>query len=151
MSTTTAAFSPIPSYLLGALCLALGLNSILRPSNEYPRFGLPFESGPVGANARKVKPSKPTQPTGANDACVSPLIHLKGIRETSYGLALIALQYQGQDVAVTTIAAICALAGLGDGVVVWKYGEEELRVKKALGHWMAFLGFGGWALWRVYW
>ncbi|KAH8430767.1 DUF4267 domain-containing protein [Aspergillus melleus] len=145
--STTSSFSPIPSYLLGALCLALGLNSILRPSNEYPRFGLPFESGPAGTARKPSKPTKPT--TGANDACVSPLIHLKGIRETSYGLALIALQYQGQDVAVTTIAAICALAGLGDGFVVWKYGGEEFRVK-ALGHWLAFLGFGGWAAWRVY-
>lgn len=138
-----ATFSPIPSYLLGTLCLALGLNSILRPSNEYPRFGIPFET------STSRKPSKPSSTNSASADCISPLIHLKGIRETSYGLALIALQYQGQEVAVTTIAAICAFAGLGDSLVVWKYGNEEYR-SKAMGHLLAFLGFGGWAIWRVY-
>ncbi|PLB52128.1 hypothetical protein P170DRAFT_472037 [Aspergillus steynii IBT 23096] len=142
MSTTTT-FSPLPSYLLGALCLVLGLNSFLRPSNEYPRFGLPFESAPAR------KPSKPTNGANANANCISPLIHLKGIRETSYGLALIALQLQRQETAVTTMAAICAFAGLGDAVVVWRFGNEEFR-KKAMGHGLAFLGFGGWALWRVF-
>lgn len=134
--------TPLPAYLLGALCLALGLNSALRPSNEYPRFGLPFESKPS-------KPSTRASPGQSNASSgVSPLIYLKGIRESSYGLALIALQYQGQDVAVTTIAAICALAGLGDALVVWNFGGDD-RKKKALGHGLAFVGFGGWVLWRI--
>ncbi|KAA8642904.1 DUF4267 domain-containing protein [Aspergillus tanneri] len=110
-----------------------------RPSHEYQRFGLPYESS--GGTSSPRKASRP--------GAVSPLIHLKGIRETSYGIALIALQYQGQETAVTTIATICAFVGLGDGFVVWKYGGEQLKMK-ALGHWVAFFGFGGWALWRTF-
>ncbi|THC91488.1 hypothetical protein EYZ11_009045 [Aspergillus tanneri] len=70
-------------------------------------------------------------------------------REAPAVLARPHVQYQGQETAVTTIATICAFVGLGDGFVVWKYGGEQLKMK-ALGHWVAFFGFGGWALWRTF-
>ncbi|RAL03350.1 DUF4267 domain-containing protein [Aspergillus ibericus CBS 121593] len=78
-----ATFSPTPAYILGTLCLALGINAIGRPASEYPWFGLPFESAAVSTHTNTSPPS----------GAVSPLMYLKGIRETSYGLALIALQY----------------------------------------------------------
>ncbi|PYI01637.1 hypothetical protein BO78DRAFT_245603 [Aspergillus sclerotiicarbonarius CBS 121057] len=130
-------FSPILAYVLGTLCLALGINAISRPASEYPRFGLPFESTAVPTHAND------TPPPGA----VSPLMYLKGIRETSYGLALIALQYQGQETALTTLAAILALAALADGLLVWTHGGDTLKMK-AFGHWLAFVGFAGWSWWR---
>ncbi|AEO65427.1 209bdfa5-259c-4b39-a08a-250c054e816a [Thermothielavioides terrestris] len=122
-----AALSPIPAYLAAALCCALGLHSFLRPAAEHPRFGLPLPAG-----------GRP-----------SPLIHLKGIRETSYGLALFALQYRGFDGAVTAMAGILGLVALADGVVVWNFGGA-LR-GKAFGHWSAGVLFGAWALWRASW
>lgn len=75
-------------------------------------------------------------------------MQLKGIREVTYGLALIGLQYAEQSDAITILAAVLSLAGLGDGFVVWAYGGEKLK-KKAFGHWIAFVGFAGWAWWRV--
>ncbi|PWY75998.1 hypothetical protein BO94DRAFT_473795 [Aspergillus sclerotioniger CBS 115572] len=131
-------FSPIPAYVLGTLILALGTNAIGRPGPEYPRFGLPFEHAA-------------TVPTHANHSpppgAVSPLMYLKGIRETSYGLALIALQYQGQDTALTTFAAILALTAFADGLLVWRHGGDTLKMK-AFGHWLTFVGLAGWSWWR---
>ena len=73
---------------------------------------------------------------------------LKGIREGTYGLALVAFQYQGNEAAVTAFAAILALAGLGDGFIIWFHGGEKLRYK-AFGHWFAFGGLASWAWWRA--
>lgn len=123
----------IPTYIAGAACIALGLNSFLRPEHEYPRFGLPLESSTL-----------PSQPKGL----VSPLIHIKALRESTYGLALIALQYQGLEQAVITMLVIMSLAGLGDGFLVWQYGGDGLKMK-ALGHWATFVGLLGWAWWRA--
>lgn len=132
-------FSPVPAYLLGSLSLAIGLNSFIRPCGECERFGLPLEPTP-STTSPQIKPSK----IGAPPA----LIYLKGIREITYGLALIALQYYGQETAVTIVAAIFSLAGLGDGFMVWNYGGSTLK-RKAFGHWMAWVVFAGWSWWRA--
>ncbi|CAM1507155.1 Fc.00g067960.m01.CDS01 [Cosmosporella sp. VM-42] len=124
--------SPIPAYVLGVGSILLGLHAYISPTSEYPRFGLPLEHS---AN------------TG-DEGYASPLMYLKAIREATYGLALVALQYQGYDGAVTTLAAVLSLAGLGDGFVVWNFGGEELRVK-AWGHWAPFVVFVIWAKARV--
>ena len=79
---------------------------------------------------------------------IQSLIYLKGIRELTYGICLIALQYQGYDAAVTTFGGVLALAGLGDGLLVWFRGGRDLR-HKAFGHWAAFAGLAGWCLWRA--
>ncbi|KAL3464843.1 hypothetical protein BJX64DRAFT_286030 [Aspergillus heterothallicus] len=113
-------FSPVPAYTIGALSLGLGAHSFLRPSEEYERFGLPRES--------------------------SPLMYVKAIRESTYGLALIALQHQGHDDALTTLAAVVSLAGLADGILIWTHGG--LLRQKAFGHWAFFVLVAGWVWWR---
>jgi hypothetical protein len=123
------------------MCLALGINTFLRPSHEYPRFGLPLE---LSASLQGRDNRHENDPKGT----ISPLIYLKGIRESTYGLALIVLQYQGYNEAVTSLLAVLSLAGLGDGFIVWKYGGDRLRMK-ALGHWVTFVGLAGWSWWRA--
>lgn len=129
----------IPTYIAGTACVALGLNSFLRPVHEYPRFGLPLESLPPDPS-----PTPASQPKGL----VSPLIYIKALRESTYGLALIALQYQGLEQAVITMLGIMSLAALGDGFLVWQYGANGLKMK-ALGHWATFAALLGWAWWRA--
>jgi hypothetical protein len=116
-----SAFSPVPAYSVGALLLGIGVHSFLRPSEEYERFGLPRES--------------------------SPLMYLKAVRESTYGLAFIALQHQGHYAALTTVAAVISLAGLADGFVIWAHGGP-LR-GKAFRHWGFFVVVAGWAWWRA--
>lgn len=142
-------FSAAPSYALGLVCLAMGVNNFLRPFQEYGRFGLPLEPPPpsIYRPPNNASPSR-LERTKVPEGAPSPLIYIKGIRESTYGLAFIALQYKKQDAAVTILAAIVSLAGLGDGLVVWMYGGEKLR-KKAFGHWATFIGFVGWAMWRA--
>ncbi|PYI35967.1 hypothetical protein BP00DRAFT_432723 [Aspergillus indologenus CBS 114.80] len=123
----------VPAYLIGTLSIALGLNAIFRPAAEYPRFGLPLEAG---------HHTPPHQ-----SSSVSPLMYLKGIREVSYGLLLVGLQSQGQEPAITTLAAVMACVGLADGVVVWCCGGAERR-QKAWGHWGTFVVMGAWAWYR---
>lgn len=132
--TSSITSSLIPAYVFGTLSVGLGINALCRPAAEYPRFGLPLE---------QPRPNAP-----GDDAFVSPLMYLKGIREVSYGLLLIALQYQGQDTAITTLAAVLASAGLADGFVVWLCGGRERR-QKAWGHWGAFVALGSWAWYRT--
>ncbi|CEL01501.1 hypothetical protein ASPCAL01083 [Aspergillus calidoustus] len=150
-----ATFSPLPTYLIGTLCLTLGVNGLFRPEAEYPRFGLPLEPPPAlttttttrsGTSNRSTSLSGPPSPTATSTGTVSPLIYLKSIREITYGLALLALQYQGEERAITTLAAVISLAGLGDGFVVWAFGGE--RRGTALNHWGTFVGLLGWAAWR---
>ncbi|KAJ5690478.1 hypothetical protein N7462_004870 [Penicillium macrosclerotiorum] len=133
-------FSPTPSYLLGSLSLAIGLHCLLRPSDEYHRFGIPLE------NTASI--SNPDTKSLTTSGTLSVLMYLKGIREISYGLALIALQFWELELAVTLIATILSLASLGDGFVVWSYGGKTLQ-KKAFGHWIAFVGFAAWSGWRI--
>ncbi|KAI0164395.1 hypothetical protein GGR52DRAFT_575744 [Hypoxylon sp. FL1284] len=86
---------------------------------------------------------------GASDAgSASPLIYLKGIREVTYGVALVALQYLGQEQAVTVMAGVMSLAGLGDGVIVRLCGGPEFR-GMAFGHWGAGIGLVAWAWCRA--
>ncbi|KAI3396966.1 hypothetical protein diail_11366 [Diaporthe ilicicola] len=132
-SRVISAVDPLLAYILGIGLLLLGLHAFIRPRQEYPRFGLPLEHAQPGSKAQSH----------------SPLVFLKGIREATYGLALVVLQYQGNVGAVTTFAAILALAALGDGFVVWLNGGRELR-RKAFGHWFAFVLLGGWAAWRAH-
>jgi hypothetical protein len=149
-----ATFSPLPAYCIGTLCLALGVNGLFRPEAEYPRFGLPLEPPALtnttttasSGRSASAHPSPSPRPTGASTGTVSPLIYLKSIREITYGLALVALQYQGEERAITTLAAMISLAGLGDGFVVWNFGGE--RKGTALNHWGTFVGLLGWAAWR---
>lgn len=129
--------SPIPSYVVGGLCVAVGANVILRPNKASEDFGLPLDS-PTNESTAKNPSTK---------LVVSPFILLKGIREISYGAALAGLQYTGQDTATTILTAVLSLVALGDGVVVWTYGGDRLRTK-AFGHWGASVGFAAWSWWR---
>ncbi|ROV88663.1 hypothetical protein VMCG_10332 [Cytospora schulzeri] len=189
------AFSPIHSYVLGAGSVGLGLHAFFRPRQEQTRFGLPLEppsstssstfsstthpgpaaSDTTGAQANKNNNSKNSSSSlTGEDGTASPLIYLKGVREITYGVALIALQYQGNVAGVTTFAGVVALAAVGDGLVVWFQGggageegrpegpegpEEsagssgsgnDKRKKKAWGHWGAAVGLGSWAAWRAF-
>ncbi|KAH6888515.1 hypothetical protein B0T10DRAFT_488313 [Thelonectria olida] len=129
-------FSPYPAYVLGAACFGRGIMAILSPRNEYGHVGLPLESQAAS-----------TSPTSSSNSAVSSLMYFKGIRELSYGAAMIALQQQGHQDALTTFAAILSLVRIGDGLVVWFNGGEALRYK-ALGHWITGVGFVGWVAWR---
>ncbi|KND89553.1 hypothetical protein TOPH_05884 [Tolypocladium ophioglossoides CBS 100239] len=127
-------FSPWPSHVLGTACIGRGLMGILSPRNEYGHVGLPLESHAAAA-------------AGSRGGFASPLMYFKGIREITFGLTLVALQWQGNEDAVTTVAAVLSLARFGDGLVVWLNGGDELRWK-ALGHWITSAGFVGWVIWR---
>lgn len=124
-------FSSIPPYILGGACVSRGVMALLSPRKEYGHVGLLLE------------PSKVNTEGGS----VSPLMYFKGLREISYGLMLMALQYQGNESAVTTFSAILSIVRLSDGLVVWMNGGDELRYKAA-GHWITGLGFVGWVIWR---
>jgi hypothetical protein len=117
-------FSPVPAYLAGALCISLGVNGMVHPEADSPRFGLPLD----GASE-----------TGT----VSPLIYVKGMRETTYGFVLVALHTRTKKQPITTVAAVISLVGLSDGLVVWRYGGN--RRTKAWNHWGAFLIFAAWS------
>jgi hypothetical protein len=127
MSNMQTLHSPIPAYLLGTACLGRGAMALFSPHKEYGHVGLPLETSKGHA---------------------SPLMQFKGIRELSYGAAMVALQWQGHEGALTTIAAILSVVRLGDGIVVWCKGGEELRYR-AWGHWVTGMGFAGWVAWRL--
>lgn len=138
------ASSPINAYVVGLGFHAVGLHALLRPRQEYARLGLPFDSAqPHQKDLQGAYISE--QSPGA----VSPLIYIKAIRDVSYGLALVGLQYQGNAAGVTTVTAVVALAALGDGLVVWFRGERVERWK-AMEHWVGSLGLGSWAAWRAF-
>lgn len=151
------AFSPIHSYVIGTASIGLGLHALFWPRREYGRLGLPLEPSrhPSSANTSPPRTKEEPEPTGGLDS-TSPLVYLKGIRDISYGLALIALQYQDSVVGVTTIAGVLSLVAFGDGFVVWYHGgdSEEWGLpdagKKARGYWGAAVGLGCWAAWRVF-
>ncbi|OTA98746.1 hypothetical protein M426DRAFT_17113 [Hypoxylon sp. CI-4A] len=128
-------------YFLSVGSVILGLHCFIRPREEYPRFGLPLEFAPRTPKALATSDSE-------DQGRVSPLMHLKGIREATYGLALGALQCQGNDAAVTTLMGVISLAGLGDGIIVWFHAGDEMK-HKAFGHVGAFVFLGGWSLWRA--
>ncbi|KAJ6443180.1 DNA polymerase subunit Cdc27 [Purpureocillium lavendulum] len=148
-----ATFSPIPSYLFGTAFLGLSLSAILAPRREYARFGLPLENTTTTATtAATTSDKKLFSHSGGNHddedtSFASPLMYLKGIRELTYGLALVALQRQGNEPAVTTLVGVLAFAAIGDGFVIWAHGGPRLRAK-AWGHWVPGLGFLAWAFWR---
>lgn len=156
-------FSPIHSYVFGTVSVGLGLHALLRPRQEYTRFGLPLEpSGPSPTNTSPISKDTTGSSSGSSgdagqaslslsgeDGSASPLMYLKSTREASYGLALIALQYQGNSAGVTVVAGTMALAALGDGLVVWFHGGKRFRAK-AWGHWGAAVGLGSWAVWRAF-
>ncbi|KAI0474057.1 hypothetical protein GGR56DRAFT_650121 [Xylariaceae sp. FL0804] len=158
-----AAFSPIPAYVLGTACCGRGLMGLIAPRDEYSHVGLPLEataSRSLDSNPSSIDPKQEEEPLPEseqhddddddddnNNGYASPLIYFKGIREITYGAALVALQLQGQERALTTFAAILSLARLGDGLVVWKHGGEALRWK-AWGHWITGVGFLGWVACR---
>ncbi|KAI0161892.1 hypothetical protein GGR52DRAFT_561459 [Hypoxylon sp. FL1284] len=129
--------SPVTAYILGTACLGRGIMALLSPRNEYGNVGLPLE------------PQEPTnEPESSSGGLASPLMYFKGIREISYGLALVALQEQGNESALTTFAAVLSLVRIGDGLVVWLCGGDELRWM-ALGHWITGAGFIGWVTRRL--
>ena len=133
-----AAFSALPSYILGTACFGRGVMALLSPQNEYGHVGLPLESQATAPAARG---------SNSEGGFASPLMYFKGIREISYGLTLVALQRQHNEGAITTFAAILSLVRFGDGFVVWLNGGDELR-SRALGHWITGVGFLGWVIWR---
>ena len=135
-------FSPTLTYALGALILLIATSCFARPSSEYTRFGLALEHPPPPSRKKRAAPP-------SSEGSVSPLIYVKGIRELTLGLALLALQAQGgQGAAVTTVAGVVSLAGLGDAFIIWFHGGDGLRYK-AGGHFATFLLFAGWAAWRA--
>lgn len=115
---------------------------IFSPREEYGHVGLPLES-----TTAVVSPSVAAQQSGSLDGYASPLIYFKAIREMSYGATLMALQWHGNEAAVTIFAAILSVVRLGDGLVVWLYGGDKLRYRAA-GHWITGVGFVGWVAWR---
>ncbi|KAF4976035.1 hypothetical protein FZEAL_7253 [Fusarium zealandicum] len=127
-------FSSIPSYVLGAACFGRGAMAILSPRKEYGHVGLLLESSR-------------THQSGFESGSVSPLMYFKGLREISYGLALVVLQKQGNESGITTFAAVLSLVRFGDGLVVWMNGGEALRWR-AMGHWVTGAAFVGWVVWR---
>jgi hypothetical protein len=164
------AFSPIHSYALGAASVGLGLHAFFRPRQEYARFGLPLEPSPPPAvittttttthPGPTVKDTTDVQATGEGGGSASPLIYLKGVREVTYGVALMTLQHQDNAAGVTTVAGVMALAAVGDGLLVWFYGgglggRSRSRSRgnnetKAWGHWAAAVGLGSWTAWRAF-
>jgi hypothetical protein len=112
--------------IIGTACFSRGIIAMLSPREEYSHMGLPL--------------SPADSP--------SPLMYFKGLREASYGLTLVALQNQSSELALTTFAAVLAIVRLGDGVVVWFKGGDELRYK-AWGHWITGAGMAWWAVWRA--
>ncbi|KAI1380616.1 hypothetical protein F4677DRAFT_192913 [Hypoxylon crocopeplum] len=134
-------------YACSALCIALGVHSYVRPRDEFARFGIPV---PPESSTPKQKPTPPSTTTTALEKGEGeyPLMHVKGIRDLTYGIALGAMQYQGLEPAVTIMVGVLSLAGLGDGFVVWMYGGERFK-GKLWGHWGAFVVWGSWALWRA--
>ena len=129
-------YSHIPAYVLGTACCGRGLMGALSPRSEYGHVGLRLEGG-AGA----------TSITDGGGGVASPLMYFKAIREVSYGAALVALQYQGHEAALTTLVGILSAVRLADGTVVWWHGGELLRWR-ALGHWITGVGFLGWFVWR---
>lgn len=124
----------IPAYVIGAACIGIGLNAFFNPAGEYARFGLPLEPPKTVGAATK-------------NGTVSPLmIYTKSVRDLTYGLAFVALQYQRNESALTTFAGIVSVAGLVDGLVVRAYGGA--RKWKQWGHFFAFGAIAGWSLWR---
>lgn len=171
-------FSPILTYILGATCLLFGGSNFFRPVKEYARFGLPLEGSahapPIPAYL--LQQSSPEeneyqqlefkihhqqsssyheshqqhqhQQQQGVTGFASPLVYVKGSRDVTYGLTLMALQWQGgQETAITTLTGVMSLAGAVDGFVVWFYGGDKF-VAKAFMHWAAFITFGTWALSR---
>ncbi|KAI1088494.1 hypothetical protein F5B19DRAFT_425465 [Rostrohypoxylon terebratum] len=139
---------PIPAYFIGAGSILLGVHCFVRPTQEYGRFGLPLEPAPRAKRDRGEKRERgERRSSSAEEGRASPLVYIKGVREVTYGVALGVLKWLKHDDAVTALTAVLALAGLGDGVVVWLHGGEKNR-RKAVGHWGAFLILGGWSVWR---
>ncbi|KAI8966308.1 hypothetical protein F5Y11DRAFT_189377 [Daldinia sp. FL1419] len=140
-----AAFSSFSSYILGTACFARGLMAILSPEKEYDNIGLPIDF-------HTEVPHSTDPDEDIDDSSISftsPLMYFKGIREMSYGLTLVALEWQGNTAAVTTFAAILSLVRLGDGLVVWVNGGDKMKFK-AMGHWVTSVSFLGWVIrrWR---
>lgn len=124
-------FAPAYGYVFGTVVLGLGLNAARAPFRELPRFGFPYET-------------KTTDKSQGRLGGVSPLIYIKSNREVSYGLMLIALQYQGNEAAVATVAALVGAVALNDALVIWLHTSDELR-HKAWGHGIFGVVFLAWA------
>ncbi|KAK6953485.1 hypothetical protein Daesc_005790 [Daldinia eschscholtzii] len=137
-----AAASPLSSYILGTACFARGLMAIFSPEAEYNNVGLP-------SDIDTEDPPLKNQHDESSTIFTSPLMYFQGIREMSYGLTLVALEWQGNATAVTTFAAVLSLVRFGDGLVVWFNGGDKLKYK-AIGHWVTGLSFLGWVArrWR---
>lgn len=164
-------FSPAAPYILGTACIGRGIMAILQPRAEYGHMGLPLESPafpaslppPSSAEADAVQAERQDQGKaqaqaqaragpGTVDASqsgsVSPLMYFKGIREISYGLAMVAFQRLGYESALTAFAGILSFVRLGDGLIIWLHGGDELR-HRASGHLITGVGFLAWVAWRI--
>ncbi|KAL2202122.1 hypothetical protein CC79DRAFT_1338217 [Sarocladium strictum] len=130
-----------PAVLVGTACIGRGCFAILGPRSEYPRIGLALEpSSPPPPTSKS--PSSSAAPKAGS---ISPLIYFKGIRELSYGLTILLLQYQGLDEALTTLTLVLAGVRVADGLVIALRGGEGVRYK-CIGHFLtgAMMGFWGW-------
>lgn len=134
--------SGFPIYLLGTAFLGLGVSGLAQPESQYPTFGIPLPALP------------PTPPDVATDeqtdrrAAASPFVKAKSIRDLSYGLFLISLQFQGQNKAVNTLLANMVIVGAVDGAIVWVFGGAD-RGEKAWGHWGGSIALAAWTLTRI--
>ncbi|KAF4985417.1 hypothetical protein FDECE_16569 [Fusarium decemcellulare] len=131
-----SATAPIYAYVLGTICAGVGLNCIRDPAAEMPRFGLPMDNADLRKGAQ-------SRLQGA-----SPLVYVKGRGEFGVGIALLALQYQDNKPAVTTMAAVIAMMGISDALIVWFNSGEKMR-HKALGHGCFGVLFAAWAIARA--
>lgn len=148
------ASSPIHAYVVGLGLHALGLHALLRPRQEYARLGLPLLESAQPQSHKHLQGTTDI-PEESPDTAVSPLIYIKGVRDVTYGLALVGLQHQGDAGGVTTVAAAVALAALGDGLVLWlstcRGAGRRRRRRVAVQHWVVgLLGLGSWAAWRAF-
>lgn len=143
-------FSPVPSYVLAAGSLALGVHCFVNPRGEAARFGLLVPENEDGTTPQdqQRRRQQQQQQKHVGESLLLPLVCLKGTREVSYGLLLAGLEYvggAGGSGGVTVLAAVLSLNGLVDGLVVWRYGLRD----KAFGHGFAGVALAAWAWWRT--
>jgi hypothetical protein len=125
--------SPIAQTLItafGVLISSLGLRSMISTRAYREDFGLPI---------------KDKSPSAATTAA-NPWVQLTGARNVAFGLATVALQYQGDTRAMGTLW-LCGLVTSGaDGYVTWCYGTRSGAWSHIVGS--AFAGvLGGYLVW----
>jgi hypothetical protein len=132
----------IANYVLGTAFLLLGTNAVVNPKDEYARFGLPLEPRTSSSSEKPANRYRPGE-----DGGVSSWIYLKAIREASYGLTLIGLQYTGNEEGLNVVLAVTSAVALGDGFLVRACGGKYRH--KMFAHWGASVFLAGLVWWRM--